>query len=428
MSPDEPFPPALPAVFQSPIGPAISYSNIRAVTSRAERLLDQLDKKVRRRLQSGANDSGMVGAMLESKVRQRLADQLAPAENLLEELTTLVQNTIAGNLAYAVATLEDLQGSGASSQSSQPNTETALVRMPGVEAASPPANTPLTPSPSKRAVGIARQLSRATGHVAGGPPPPAGRPCDNVPDAAIEAARRVAGNYERDILGEPNNYPLTIWFIDPNCCVAYRRDLIPSDPFFKCVDYIYGGGFSDASLPDVATLIVNTLHANGVPTATSNCQAVCPTGTPVDCKVHPLDPSCPVDCKTHPEDPRCPPTPPTCPPPCIEVTCPPPIINVPPCPKLEPTSCVQIDLCDYDKFCKLIKDCLVKAKEDCALDNDTAYTFKDCDGQYGEAQKNFLSGAGGTLFQAQTIDDLATAGMSLSTSITSDEFGLDKPY
>lgn len=428
MSPEEPFPPALPAVFQSPIGPAISYSNIRAVTSRAERTLDSLGKKVSKRLQGQMNDAGMVGAMVESKVRQRLADQLAPAEQLYSDITDLIQNMIAGNLAPAVATLEDLGAATGESQRVATTSETAGHGMPGVEAALPPVVTPLTPSPPLRAGGLARQLQRSAASVVGGPLiSSAAQPCANPPDAAINAAIAAMVAYSTTHANPPLPVAYDYW-LDPNCCLFTIGEGQEADPRRLCSIHLGIVTMTAADKQTVDNLIVDALRKNGAPASKADCTAQCaPTGG-VDCIAHPLDPACPPDCKTHPEDPRCPPTPPTCPPPCIEVTCPPPIINVPPCPPLQPTSCVQIDLCDYDKFCKFIKDCLVQAKEDCALDNDTAYTFKDCDGTFGEAQKDWLASVGTTLLGASNLDDLATAGQSLSLAITSDEFGVDQPY
>jgi len=94
----------------------------------------------------------------------------------------------------------------------------------------------------------------------------------------------------------------------------------------------------------------------------------------------------------------------------IDVTCPPPVINIPPCPTLPPPpSCTYIDLCDYDKFCKEIIKCLIKSKEDCALDNETAYVFRDCDGTFREALDGWLGDTGKPLVEPGTYDDLIAA-------------------
>jgi hypothetical protein len=428
MNEEVPFPPALPAVVPSPIGPAISYSNIRAVTSRAQSTLDQLERKIKKKIQNGLNDAGMVGARIETKIRDGIQSRLAPHEQLYNEIDDFIHNQIAGNLAPAVATLEDLQGQLGESQRVTPTTGTAGDGSPVAVLNQPQEVKPLTQAPSSRAVGLARQLQRATAQVVGGPPiNPFVQPCANPPDAAITAAQNAMVAYS---VAHPNP-PLPIafhYYLDPNCCVFTLGEGQEASPLRKCSIDLGIVTMTASDAPVVLALIVDALRKNGVPAATGDCTASCAPIGGVDCTKTPLDPACPPDCKTHPEDPRCPPTPPTCPPPCIEVTCPPPVINVPPCPPLTPTGCIQIDLCDWDKFCKFLTDCLVKSKEDCALDNDTAYTFKDCDGQFGEAQKEFLAGASSSLLGANTIDDLATAGMSLSTGISPDEYGLDVPY
>lgn len=428
MSPEEPFPPALPAVFQSPIGPAISYSNIRAVTSRAERTLDGLEKKVSKRLLGQLNDAGMVGAMVESKVRQQLADHIAPPEQLFSDTTDLIQNQIAGNLAPAVATLEDLSIAPEVLPGGSSQVTTAAPRGEGVTASRtpPPLITPPA-APSRATVTVGGRVSPGGAIAAGGTllqqrlPP--GNPLGCITQSQWDAAATAA---EAAFKANPPPNPFTECrgeiSLSKDCKYVIGKWYLPPETGIG-VNVIYDAvGLADA----VFAAMKAVSQVLGKPTGTSGGNPGCgPTGV-----VQP-----PVDCSTHPTDPSCPPphdggTDGTCPPPCIDVdvTCPPPVINVPPCPPLNLPTCVQIDLCDWDKFCKALKDCLVGAKEDCALDNDTAYTFKDCDGSYGEAQKNFLSGAGSTLFQAGNIDDLATAGMSLSTSISPEEYGFDKPY
>lgn len=238
---------------------------------------------------------------------------------------------------------------------------------------------------SVRAGAIARQLARSAGPVAGGAPVSSfAQPCANPPDAAINATIAAMVAYSA---AHPNP-PLPIafhYYLDPNCCVFTIGDDDTANPLRLCSIDLGIVTMTASDAPVVLDLIVQTLRANGVAAATGNCTASCAPIGGVDCTKNPLDPSCPPDCKTHPEDPRCPPTTTTCPqpcnPPCIEVNVPP----CPPCPPLNIPPCVQIDLCDWEKFCAKIKECLIKAKEDCALDNDVAYSFKDCDGSFGQA-------------------------------------------
>jgi hypothetical protein len=405
MNDDAPFPPALPAVVPSPIGPAISYSNIRAVTSRAQSLLDQLERKIKKKIQNGLSDAGMVGARIETKIRDGIQQRLAPHEQLFNEIDDFIHNQIAGNLAPAVATLEDLQGQLGESQRVTPTTGTAGD---GSAVAAPEPLQPLKPltqAPSTRAVGLARQLQRATAQVVGGPPiNPFVQPCANPPDAAITAAQNAMVAYS---VAHPNP-PLPIafhYYLDPNCCVFTLGEGQEASPLKKCSIDLGIVTMTAADAPVVLALIVDTLRKNGVAAATGDCTASCAPIGGVDCTKTPLDPACPPDCKTHPEDPRCPPTPPTCPPPCIEVTCPPPNIIVEPCKPLEPTSCIQIDLCDWDKFCSFIKKCFVESKKDCALDNDVAYALADCDGQLGQAQQFYWDNTADTLNGAATVSD-----------------------
>jgi hypothetical protein len=425
---DLPFPPALPAVVPSPIGPSISYSNIRAVTSRAQSTLDQLEKKIKKKISNSLNDAGMVGARIETKIRDGINSRLAPHEQLYNDTTDFIQNQIAGNLAPAVATLEDLQGQIGGSQRVSTNTGTAgHGRSPAV-LEQPGTLKPLTQAPSTRAVGLARQLQRAATPVVGGTPiSPFAQTCPADTDPAVDPLKAIFMNW----LVDHPQYPVTtasrnFFFYTPTC-LLYTAHRDPDDPTVKC-GYQFFRATEDANLNKILADEIISLFAQAGFNLTYTSAIDTNCNPPVDCTVHPLDPACPPDCKTHPEDPRCQPTTTDCPkpcdPPCIEVNVPP----IPPCPPLNLPSCIQIDLCDWDKFCKFLTDCLVKSKEDCALDNDTAYTFKDCDGLFGEAQKEFLSGAGDQLLGANTIDDLATAGMALSTGISPDEYGPDVPY
>jgi hypothetical protein len=106
-----------------------------------------------------------------------------------------------------------------------------------------------------------------------------------------------------------------------------------------------------------------------------------------------------------------PPPPPSCPTsPCvIDVTCPPPVINIPPCPPSTGVlpDCVMIDLCDWDKLCSILRDCLkaVKTEPPCDLDNDSAWAYKDCDGTFTTDLKSFMGSYDGGLTSEPSLDD-----------------------
>ena len=405
MNDDSPIPAVLPVVVPSPIGPALSYSAIRAVTSRAETLLDQLGRKVRKPLQSALDDAGLVGAKLEGKVLSRLADRLNPAEALYNELTDLIQNLLAAALAPAIVALEDMTQVGPSSRRFQTGLADAGLPGPATSGTGPPVITPATGPALTRVGSIARQLARSASGVAGGAPPPAATvPACPVPSIADQAKLQTLGQQVADatpptlndrIIGIVGNW----WNLTDDCCVVGPARS-PTDPSIQVDRDHWTLAITAPPEQALAGLmaVVNAWNPKG-----SGCHTF--ITPPVDCTKTPLDPACPPDCVKHPEDPRCPPPTDHCPPPCIEVKCPPPIINVPPCPSLTPTSCVQIDLCDWEKFCEKFKKCMLEAKTDCNLDNETAYLYEGCSDRFTKGLEFYLGDQSAGLLKAETLED-----------------------
>jgi hypothetical protein len=405
MTDEVPFPPALPAVVPSPIGPAISYSNIRAVTTRAQSLLDQLDKKIRKPLIGGLDAAGQTGARIESKVLSRLADQINPVEQLHNDTVELIQNQLVANMAPAAALLEDL--STGTAYASQPQPPAAGTTMRAVASANGGSSSVV---PTRTATITSQPIVRPQANLC------------NIPDRATVVQLNVNADAIAASTSDPGAVDLGVGYygFDVNCCwkstigsLQALRSQYPPD-WTECLSEVGGIDYGPG-----CKFVIFQLHGTAKQQAAGFAylkKQLDPQGlgdkpggpcgtTPIDCKTNPLDPSCPPDCKAHPEDPRCKPTDGNCPPPCIDVTCPPPIINVPPCPPINIPTCVQIDLCDWDKFCKALKDCLVKSKEDCALDNEEAYVLDDCQGQLGQAQKLFFSSAGDQITAASSVEE-----------------------
>lgn len=69
----------------------------------------------------------------------------------------------------------------------------------------------------------------------------------------------------------------------------------------------------------------------------------------------------------------------------------------------------------YDKLCTTLKDCLTQTQHggDCALDNDTAYVFKDCDGTFGTDLENYLSDGLASVLVAGTVGELVARAVGV---------------
>lgn len=409
MTDQGPIPSPVPSVITNPVGPSLSYSAVRAATTRAESALDGLERKIRRHLSDGMDSFAKAGAAAETKVLSRLADGLAQAETVHSDTVDLLHNQLAAGMAPSVALLQDIES------------PRALVASTAGGAA--PANPPVVSgalraaSPAPRVGTLAGSLARqGKGGTAGplffgplkgeqqpGLVPPG--PCPMIDEPTWlrwQAQAQAIADKEAAAGGCPGeDYTGNWWRVTEDCCVTGPVGAPDENPIpGKAKFFDFGvDGFPSCAKKGFAWFLLQwnpkmlACHATG----------------PVDCLTHPTDPSCPVDCIANPTDPRCPPITPTCPPPCIDVTCPPPVINVPPCPPLNLPTCIAIDLCDWDKFCKFLKDCLVKSKEDCALDNDVAYSFKDCDGTFGSAIDAWYGDQLADVATPDTFDELLTS-------------------
>lgn len=418
----------LPSLTPKLMGPALSFSQVHKVTDASAALLDTLEQKIRASIAAGLADAAREGIRLETKVTNHLAKALAPPEQLVNDITSLVQNHIAGELAQAVTLAEDLTGeSGASAGVINQPVAAHVPRAGAVASPAPPTLIqPARPSSVTRATTLPGVGPAFFGPLLGennpGLNPPG--PCPMIDEATWKTLQKGAQTIadQACAAGSPPGeaYVGNWWHCTEDCCVIGPMRA-PNDIAGPAVAKYFD--FAVDGFPSCAAKGFAWFLTQWNPKGLACGSEIKP---PVDCKAKPLDPSCPPDCFVHPEDPRCPPG--TCPPPCIQVTCPPPVINIPPCPPLNLPSCIQIDLCDWKKFCDALTNCIGAAKEDCALDNDTAYTFKDCDGTYGQAQHDWLGMSGDALLQPATLDDMATAGQALSQGILPIEYGLDQPY
>jgi hypothetical protein len=409
-------------------GPALSFGRTRDVIDHARNLADALSAKIRTSVQRGLRDAADEGIRLETKVQDKLGKQLLPVEQLVDHITTLVQDSIAGSLAQAVSTYEDYSNQqGVTSRSTGVDALTipiseSFVYKPVPSQPSPAAAVVLRAEPSPGTGIKPQEFGPLRGENNPGLNPPG--PCPMIDQATWESWQKQSQaiadvcNKQGGLPGE--QYTGNWWRCTEDCCVtgpAVVPDDNPAPPLAKYFDFAVDGFASCARKGFAWFLTQWNQHA-------IKCGGV----APIDCTKFPFDPSCPPDCKAHPEDPRCVVTPPTCPGPCVNLSCPPPVINVPPCPPLNLPSCIQIDLCDWDKFCDFIKKCLVQAKEDCALDNETAYTYKDCDGSYSEAQQTWLGSLYGAVGENETVDDVNQKAQQISAALTADNFGPLNPY
>lgn len=405
MNNPNPMPNPVPAVTPPIMGPAISYSVVRGVINSGQTLEKSLESKIRNSVASTINHAAGIGAGLEARVLNRINDRLEPVKSTLDNVEDLVRNSIAGQMAPAAAYLQDNAGGTANASAADTRMGTAGPTETGYSGASTPypyLAAGGVPPPGAIGTGVTRRpplrqsgLPVATEVQAASPPAPtsqfAKKDCTNIPpDVVNKAAFDALTTDLSPPLSSHHVGPYYNFFVTPNCClVAKPND--PNDPVQKCSTTVFLGSGDQTYVDAITGTIQKDFKDAGIPLQYgAGCAPSClPSGGGVD--------TIPI-------------TPPTCPTqPCvIDVTCPPPVINVPPCPPCPPLDlpqCIQVDLCDWDKFCKFIKDCLTQSKQDCALDNETAYVFKDCDGSFGEAQQQYWSHTADRLNSAASIND-----------------------
>lgn len=409
MNNPNPMPNPVPAVTPPIMGPAISYSVVRGVIGNAQSLEKQLETKIRNSISSTVNTAAGIGANLEARALNRINDRLEPVKQTLDNVEDLVRNSIAGQMAPAAAYLQDNAGGIASPSAADTRLGTAWPTDTGLSGASAPypyLAAGVVPPPGVFGTGVTRQRSlRQSGLPVGSelqehPPPAPTSPlvkkdCSNIPpDVVNKAAFDALTTDLSPPLSSHHIGPYWHFFVTPNCCLV-NKPFDVNDPVQKCSTTIFLGSGDQLYVDAITGTIIADFKAAGIPLQYgAGCTPSCmPSGGGVD--------TIPV-------------TPTPCPPnPCvIDVTCPPPVINVPPCPPCPPLSlpqCIQIDLCDWDKFCKFLTDCLVKSKEDCALDNETAYIYKDCDGSFGQAQSQWWGDEASTVSAPRSYADIVAA-------------------
>jgi len=426
MNDESPVPSVLPVVVPSPIGPAISYAGIRKVTSRAEKLLDTLDGRARKHIRDGLQDAGDVGAAIENKVVQRIGNSLTAPEQLFNDTEELLRHQIAANMVPSVIAVEDLEKRGL-----VPPTVSAVPDTAGTGGAQlvsePPAPQIKTAVPqSLRAGTLASRLRGVAGSVAGGTiisspaggsqPPPAGF-CPQASQLDQIKAALFAAIPANPPDGKSDSCRWIIW-LDQDCKLhtadftALGFKYPPPDQTVDLLgnQAILVDDFMEENQAYGITDTVAKAFKLAVTHTTPSGQCAPSGGNGIDTIPITVQPTCPTN-------------------PCvIDVTCPPPVINVPPCPPvdLQLPTCVMIDLCDWDKLCQTLMNCLVQSKEDCALDNDTAYTFKDCDGSFGDGIKDYMGSAYGQTLAFDNIDDLrASSDSAMPVTDGSGYFGPD---
>lgn len=392
----------LPAV----VGPALSYASVERSLSRARLVLDQLGDKLARLVQDGLNTAGQQGARLESKISDRLAGQLDEPEKLYESYRDLILNSIAGNLAPAVAAAEDL-GITRGRIGGSPNPEAARSMvapraLPGQtnagqfvqtgDASRGVSHGALTAQENE--LGVDPDVQGATITVTG--QPAAGAACDPG-TVDITAARTAWANYMNSVQTDANVFTCRwITYVGNDCAIHvddYANLGYAQPPFtigdnFTSQDNAYGG--ADAAA-----------NAAGVPAVHGPPGATCSgPGAPV-----PGGPPTPVSPPTGPPTGPpigSPPPPPPPPPPCC------PEISIPPCPTLQLPDCLQIDLCHWDKLCDTLKDCLEAAQPSAAQVDDYLADWPQESVTPDEPANfsDFLGSGAGILLGATTQDDL----------------------
>jgi hypothetical protein len=396
--------------------PALSYGRVRDITDAVHRYLDNLADKIRRHINVGLVEAGNVGARAEVRVLERLAGKLTPPEELLQGLVADAQNSLAGNIAPAVALLEEL----GHPYGALPDIGRGLGQLP----ASPPGS----PQPAGETGRMVRTGDAARGRSAGaltakenelGVDPAvidSSQVVLQAPSGAVDFSKPPPGVVSTGVVpgGQAPAQGMSQRALDylaqcrqqnPNCCDPPWVVWAPPVPGAEaCVvsasNCLIPGGWIPCgnpfpSLDDALTFADQCTAAGTCPGAAPQPQ---PQPTPAPVQQPP-----PIGSP--------PPPPPEC--------CPPPVINVPPCPP--PPSlpdCVKIEFCDWDKLCSTLKDCLPGAKptEDCALDNDVAYVYKDCTGDFGSSVDTWYGDQLAAVANAPTLADMVDGSASKFTA------------
>lgn len=401
----------------NPLGPALSYSAVRKVTDRAQGLLDQLLKKIAGHIHGQLNDAGQVGANAEVKVLTPLAEKMTPAESLLAELVTNVQNDLAGKLAPAVAHLEALgHPLGALPE---------LGKGLGTINPPPPGGPRVTGDGTRMISAGDAGKGRSAGALSakeqelGVDPVVVGSSSvvlqDGGPTGSVEPPSQLtqrakdwltqcqSGSLTADTCGPPYQvwappFPITAQqiaagLVNP-CVVIGSGATIPSG-WIPCGD-------PTASLDDALSFADQCTAAGGrCPSGSAGATQPSP-GPPT--QLPPTQQPSPIGSP--------PPPPPEC--------CPPPVINVPPCPP--PPSlpdCVKVEFCDWDKFCETLQNCLGAAQPTAAQVDDYLADWPQESVTPDEPNNfsDFLGSGAQILVDATTQDDLVANASSHLPSI-----------
>ena len=395
-------------------GPALSFSQVNRAIARGNGLVDRLHQRARKSITQQLDAAGATGARLESKILSPIQDRANASESVLVGLRDLIQNYLAAGLAPGVAQLSDLQG--ALGDVATPAVKDLLALPTVTSAAGPQAgSTPgggamPTPPVGASAAGIqaaarsapgravvptsavpAGSLSGAAGGPAGACPPQGDlTQVRNVIQQAIDAN-------PPDGKSDACRY---ITWIDYDCRFHYQD--------FEGLGFHYPGADRAQQVVDDRQATYNQMVAAAALLHQVYAMSVVEEPLTASCHAGKIVPS-PV-----------PITPPTSPPEgcCIDVTCPPPVINIPPCPPVSSQfpDCLMIDLCNWDKLCSTLRDCLKQRPDnvDCSLDNADAWVYKDCDGSFGADQSGYWSDAADTIVSAGSIDQAVLPSAKMS--------------
>lgn len=120
-----------------------------------------------------------------------------------------------------------------------------------------------------------------------------------------------------------------------------------------------------------------------------------------------------------------PPPPPPPPPPPTPGVCCDPVTG-----KVMLPDCITLDLCDWSKFEDALVNALCRWYEKCVckLDNETAYTFNDCDGTLTTAEETWFGAVGKGVLDAASIDDMAKNGVAPLAQIGSGPVTSSDPW
>lgn len=421
-------PSVIPPMMPGLGGPAISFAATRKVLDAARSLGDDLAQKIRTSVQSGLADAAREGIRVETKVLNHIGKQLTTPEQLIEHITSLVQNSLAGNLAQVVTNLEDLtqqEDAFATDRASQPSGTQQVESF--VTAPALPQQTTKRAGPQRATVpaaavrGSPATLGRGT--ILNQPVVNPQATLCQIPDRATIIQINKDAQDIASLTSDPGGIDQGVAYIsfDDQCCVKATRgsphDLEVTYPvdWKQCMGSYFGIDLgpdcrfvifvlrgTDKQVAAGTDYIVKQLNPKGIgcgqPTTGGGTDG---GGTP-----------CPTN-------------------PCvIDVTCPPPVINVPPCPPpLKFDSCIQIDLCNWEKLCETLKNCLKQTSaEDCALDNETAWMYKGCDDSFSKAQYNWWGDALSEVAEPDNYDQLLASASEKVGNFTDADFAPPSPY